>query len=244
MTEEDGFKLVEKKDGDGFTGKKRKNRKNNKFKVNLDKSIDDHMNSLKDKKDTMEKSKFLQELRKNMKELGIEKGEIKTIRCLALGSPIDTACSSAAMYQLALLQLIQSDLEVKKDNISVYDPVFEPMDLELFQKLGYAISETDPEDIINDHYKNCLFYMPHAPTSLTNEILANREIKMIIGNNIPEFDTRINDEKAKEYPFLKEAIDDLLGDKVKYQAIAINNKLAYKEHYFQAVNDLAITIRK
>lgn len=61
---------------------------------------------------------------------------LRIVRCIGLGSPTS---STAAVYQLALLQLI---VDTGDDTVvSLWDPVFSREDTELFTQLGYVVEE-------------------------------------------------------------------------------------------------------
>ena len=60
----------------------------------------------------------------------------RIVRCIGLGSPTSSA---AAVYQLALLQLI---VDTGDDTVvSLWDPAFSREDIELFTQLGYVVEE-------------------------------------------------------------------------------------------------------
>ncbi|KAH3682787.1 hypothetical protein WICPIJ_006246 [Wickerhamomyces pijperi] len=112
--------------------------------------------------------------------------KITKIRCLALGSPSQ---DHAAMYQLALLVILQKYLQVSDRDVSIYDPVFDEMDKELMgnsddPSLGYTIEEqySQKEDKSNNDIT--LYFLPHAPLSLTNVIISQNEPLLLLSNNI------------------------------------------------------------
>ncbi len=60
----------------------------------------------------------------------------RIVRCIGLGSPTSSA---AALYQLALLQLI---VDTGDDTVvSLWDPAFSTEDMEFFTHLGYVVEE-------------------------------------------------------------------------------------------------------
>lgn len=96
------------------------------------------------------------------------------IRCLALGSPTN---EFQALYQLAFLQLLADQFEVKK--VSCWDPAFSEEDKLLLQKVGFLVEENEtlnPTDT--------LYYMPHAPRTFTNNFIKERQPRWILGNDL------------------------------------------------------------
>lgn len=107
----------------------------------------------------------------------LSKQKFKYIRCLALGSPTD---EFQPLYQLALLELIILKFDIPSTNVSVYDPVFTPDDLKLFKDLGdYKIESEN-----NWPSSLTLFYMPHAPRSMTEKLIVEKEPLSILGNDL------------------------------------------------------------
>lgn len=118
----------------GFTNVSSSRRKPSRNKyVFHEKTVDDHISDLKVKIDSIKQSKFYQTLYSHIKTLinGLEQSRhpesgkfIRHFRCLALGSPTDSA---NAMYQLAIQELIITDLEIAPENVTCWDPVFGKM---------------------------------------------------------------------------------------------------------------------
>lgn len=107
----------------------------------------------------------------------LSKFDFMYIRCLALGSPTE---EFQPLYQLALLELIRAEFEIPKTNVSLYDPAFTSDDLELFKELGnYTIEEENNWDS-----SSTLYYMPHAPRSMTEKLLTDKRPQWILGNDL------------------------------------------------------------
>lgn len=227
---------------DGFTAVSkggRKSRRKNKYVIQ-EKTVDDYLAILAEKKAKLQQSKFMERLAQIFQEFDLP--EINSIRCLALGPPSDTASTMPAMYQLALLQLLTELLRVPNTHVSVWDPVFSDMDKSILEKSGYQVSPELPNVELNC----CLFYMPHAPLSLTNDILATLEkskISIILGNLLTTYDTRVSPADLEEkYPYLNATMKDMFNNKTwDFQQVPDN--LSKNEHFFQAVNDLALHYR-
>lgn len=110
---------------------------------------------------------------------------IKAIRCLAIGSFTE---DFPARYQLALLLEIIEYLEHTSDTpsivVSVYDPVFTNQDKDFIKEKGlfWSIDETLPPK--NFESDSTLFFLPHAPLDLTENILVKERPKYFLANNV------------------------------------------------------------
>lgn len=99
------------------------------------------------------------------------------IRCLALGSP---SAEFQALYQLAFLKLLAEHFEIR--SVSCYDPAFSSQDIELLKELKYDVIEgevTDPEIV-----SETLYYMPHAPRSVTEKFINDVKPALVLGNDL------------------------------------------------------------
>lgn len=129
----------------------RKSRRN-KYVV-LEKTVDDWVSEVQTKSEQVEGSQFYKELVSRLDGLAkdgqkdqdskIPTPKVCRVRCLALGSPCE---SVNALYQLAILELLRERLGVCSENVSVWDPVFTPDDVQLFGRLGYLVAEHDLKD--------------------------------------------------------------------------------------------------
>lgn len=101
--------------------------------------------------------------------------KITHIRSLALGPPTS---SLQAMYQLAFLLEVADLLLVDPSKISHWDPAFTKEDTELIEELGSTVAETySPEGTI-------LYFMPHAPLTMTETVILDEEPKYLLANNL------------------------------------------------------------
>lgn len=98
------------------------------------------------------------------------------IRCLALGSPTE---EFQALYQLALLDLLIKEFSIKTENISLYDPAFTDNDIQLFTELGFEVKSSCQWD-----NKTTLYFMPHAPRSMTEVLINQERLLFILGNDL------------------------------------------------------------
>lgn len=101
----------------------------------------------------------------------------KHVRCLALGSPTD---EFQALYQLALLHLLIEDYKISPENVSFHDPAFTQDDVEyLSHAHGYLVEKSCDWDS-----GATLYYMPHSPRSLTEEVMNDKNVCWILGNDL------------------------------------------------------------
>ncbi|EGW31920.1 uncharacterized protein SPAPADRAFT_61023, partial [Spathaspora passalidarum NRRL Y-27907] len=120
---------------------------------------------------------------------------ITTIRCLALGSPIE---SINARYQLALL--VELAKNVSASHISVYDPVFTPEDIDLFKDI---FENVDTLEEFKTNSTTTLYFLPHAPLDLTETIFKTHEPMFVLANDIVSHTDRLTKAKLLEtYPVL------------------------------------------
>ncbi|ODV58393.1 Ber1p ASCRUDRAFT_10221 [Ascoidea rubescens DSM 1968] len=173
---------------------KKKNRKSFKFKkyndycknnqenvINLSEKLDEKVKYLKT-------SNFIKEVMESFDSFKILK--IDFIRCLALGS-VSINCD-VILYQLGLLILIKERFNIKSENISLYDPVFTELDENfLTNKLGFKIHVEDPfiksDNGNRDENKiiemKGIYYLPHCPINVIEEMIIKSEPKLVIGNS-------------------------------------------------------------
>lgn len=88
--------------------------------------------------------------------------------------------------------------------------------------------------------------MPHAPLSLTNDTLAaldKSKTSIILGNLLTTYDTRVSStDLENKYPYLDAAMKNMFEHKTwTYQEVP--DILSKNEHFFQAVNDIALHYR-
>lgn len=99
------------------------------------------------------------------------------IRCLALGSPTE---SIPSLYQLAYLNQICCHLKMDKKLVSLYDPIFTDVDIQLLTKnIPYLVSEKT-----NSSSEMTLYFLPHATLELTEQVLAELRPRWLLGNDI------------------------------------------------------------
>lgn len=101
------------------------------------------------------------------------RGRIKRVRCLALGSP---ALEPQAQWQLALLVALAAELGVA--DVTLHDPCFTAADVALIEGEGLVVAQHPPDP------EGCLYYMPHAPRSLMEQVVREQQPRWILGNDV------------------------------------------------------------
>ncbi|SCU98440.1 LADA_0H13036g1_1 [Lachancea dasiensis] len=128
--------------------------------------------------------------------------DITKIRCLAIGSFHE---EFAALYQLALLLELLDLINPggASFKVSIYDPVFTDADRKFIGNMGsdWTIDEKCPWDPENS--SNVLFFLPHAPLDLTQNILISEKPKFFLANHIAKHvDRYTRAQLALKYPVL------------------------------------------
>jgi len=147
------------------------------------------------------------EMFSNLKEiLSQHKDKICNIRCLAIGSFTQ---EFPAKYQLALLlELIDYLLNDKiSPKVSIYDPVFNDSDLGYLDKCHpeWEVKEEVDKETFNPN--STLFFLPHAPLGLTEQILNEEKPKLFLANNIIQhIDRYTKGELNEKYPLLSKLV--------------------------------------
>ncbi|CEP61604.1 Ber1p LALA0_S03e06656g [Lachancea lanzarotensis] len=128
---------------------------------------------------------------------------IQQIRCLAIGSFYE---EFAALYQLALLLELIDHFNAHSEKpleVSIYDPVFTKADKEFITKQGssWSIDERLEEGSIKP--ENVLFFLPHAPLDLTEEVLALEKPRLLLANHVSKHvDRYTKSQLYQKYPKL------------------------------------------
>uniref|UniRef100_A0A1L8DAE6 Putative srr1-like protein isoform x1 n=1 Tax=Nyssomyia neivai TaxID=330878 RepID=A0A1L8DAE6_9DIPT len=91
---------------------------------------------------------------------------INKIVCFGLGH---FAWCPASRNQLALITLIREHLKVQE--ILFQDPIFTPKEVEILKLLGFSVIPGNLEGKFDTEDKKYLFYLPHCPKQLTNNLL-------------------------------------------------------------------------
>lgn len=136
----------------------------------------------------LENSDFVESVLQSLEDVGI-----CHIRCLGLGSISD---SLLAMYQLCLLNIIESHLNEnnKEIQVSLWDPIFTDNEkLFLEDKFKYQVIE-DIELVMS----KSLFYLPHFPISILETFITESKPIYILSNDLNVYTNKFTDLKYFE----------------------------------------------
>jgi len=100
------------------------------------------------------------------------------IHCLALGSP-----SMFVKSRIQLAFLLGLNESTEKGGITIFDPLFNDMDREIFKTLSIEIKEPI------DEVSNMLVFLPHAPLAVVEKVLS-LGANPIICNDLHLYETR------------------------------------------------------
>lgn len=113
----------------------------------------------------MNVSDILRDTVKKLKE-AIENKLISEVICLGIGRVSDCII---AKHQLALLLMIHEELKIES-RPKFYDPIISKYDIEILTKLNCVVLEDNKEGRYSVD-KITLFYLPHCPKQITNNLL-------------------------------------------------------------------------
>lgn len=120
-----------------------------------------------DAKKEISESDIFESLIASLRE-GLETLESQTISeiiCFGLGKIGECSISR---YQLALLLCLK---DLFKVNVQVYDPIFSTLDINILKVFEVSIIENNSEGKFKVSDKNVLFFLPHCPKQLSNNLL-------------------------------------------------------------------------
>ena len=152
-------------------------------------------------RDVLKESVFLSNL---FQILQPHVNNIKKIRCLAIGNFRE---DFPATYQFALLLEIIDYIKSEDDRdvlISLYDPIFTKEEIQYLKSLGsrWLIEEEFLESDARD-YESVLYFLPHAPLDLTENILSSQRPHLWLANNMISHTDRYTKAKlCEKYPNL------------------------------------------
>lgn len=216
--EEDGFQLVKSK-----KNKKQKNKlEDSKPKIQGQeeplsrKEKDDFVRKLKAAQSTFEHSDFFQDFLRTWTRIFDKKENkeaISKIICLGLGNfaqnPHSVSAQIASKFQLSFLLALLKTFSVQGH---VFDPVLTKCEKEILTALGFETPEENLEgryQVEEDQDKYTLFYLPHCPKQLTNNILwANWESLqncVIIGNSFNSCVLNLSKRQLESVSYLRQA---------------------------------------
>ncbi|KAL3234450.1 hypothetical protein RNJ44_03212 [Nakaseomyces bracarensis] len=147
-------------------------------------------------REVLHSSKLFSELKECL-----DKFRIVKIRCLALGSFSE---EFPAKYQLSLLLEILDCIGTNV-KVSIYDPAFNDKDEKYIAHKHWQIVET--EEHVDSTDGVTLFYMPHAPLDLTEEVIKREKPQLILGNELSQHTDRYTERQLYEkYPVLSKLV--------------------------------------
>lgn len=165
--------------------------------------------------------------------------KVDKIVCLGLGN---FSYSNGSCAQLALIKCVKEELECS--TIEFYDPVFTATEKYILNddNNGHKLSTTNlvgkytVEDVDDDKILNLiLFYLPHCPFHLINNLLfanwqPNKISKcIIIGNNLDKMKTNATPDMNGKIDYILRALD-----------VAEIKEIENSFNYFNVFNDSAI----
>ncbi|KAI9226241.1 MAG: SRR1-domain-containing protein [Piptocephalis tieghemiana] len=130
-------------------------------------SLQDHLETLEEKRGTLRSSGFYTSIRDSILER-IRARKPKAILCYGLGSP---SSSRISRWQWALLTLLREDLSLQDlEDFFVYDPIFTEMDKQILEHGGAKVLKENEEGHRSLNQPT-LTYMPHCDRVLYNALL-------------------------------------------------------------------------
>jgi hypothetical protein len=261
IQDDDGFRLViskrKTKQKDNFNYKIGSNfaLNTNKF-VNTDHINDNYVNDLYkkivklksellDHDSSLYVQKFMFNLKKNIQNhfKTTESNRFVEIICYGVGSMDD---SMTSRHQLSLIlaiiyQIMQSGLIDKINYVEFYDPVFNKADEILIEsKLGYKISSKNEKCMRTVNDCLTLFYMPHCPKALYNNLLyANWSKKclknlILFGNSFTTIHSMTDDAHMKrKYSYLNDSFKLVNEIRLDYKCDITNSFYDLNLHVFK-----------
>ncbi|CDO92139.1 unnamed protein product [Kluyveromyces dobzhanskii CBS 2104] len=150
---------------------------------------------------TIGESELLQSLRNSLDSF-----HITHMRCLALGSFTQ---DSPARFQLALLLELLDTLKVSK--CSLYDPAFDDEDLAYINDMErqsscvWSVDERSP--FLDVHSEHILFFLPHAPLSLTEKVISEESPQIWLANHLIQHTDRFTKlQLYTKYPLVSKLV--------------------------------------
>ena len=140
------------------------------------------------------------------------KERLTRIRCLALGKFHEEA---PARWQLALL-LELVDYLGHEVQCSLYDPAFTAEELSYVEQLGERWSVDEQSPWSTESSDKLLFFLPHAPLSLTESVVEAEQPRLWLANQLVQHTDRYTKAQLFEkYPLISKLVSYLdSGSKV------------------------------
>ncbi|CAB4431564.1 unnamed protein product [Rhizophagus irregularis] len=169
----------------------KKNRRGKNKWILKEKTAVDFISYIEEKRQTLLQSDFFQEVQEtiNNKLFSPHRPKIVDIVCYGIGS---IEKSIISQYQFALVLILRDLFEIT-GKAYAYDPVSTPIDLEIL--LHYEINTINANEKAKRPITNqTLFYMPHCPLGLYNNVIASNwernklEKIILVGNRLDFYD--------------------------------------------------------
>lgn len=159
---------------------------------------------------------------------------IKSIQCLGLGTPASTDLYARnARDQAAFLMLLASTYSVSHSDISIYDPLFTDEDRQVLKILGFS----DFTEKLLKTPNQTLYYLPHAPYRVINEVvkLACSD-RSIIGNCFYDYSNGASwTEFEQKAPELYKSVEN-----DEWDVYQIPDKVISVSRWSKSMNGLAV----
>lgn len=215
--------------------KKNKSNKNSCFSIKRDVSIiDDEFDfDILEKriglcKDELQNSDYFQDLSSKLFNLinSHSFGNVKELVCYGIGNFSENI---AARYQMSMLSLLQSTLEIDSEHTFIYDPIFSKNECSFISsKLNCTLLNVNEEGkrVLGD---STLFFMPHCGKALYNNLLWSNwsypklRNLIIFGNSFDEILSNTPDR------LLKENASYIVKIKPYYHEVSIPSKFVYED---------------
>ena len=157
-----------------------------------------------------------------LKQDNKETKTLNKILCLGLGNFAQNphlSAQIASKFQLSFLLALLKTSTVQENQVTVqlFDPLFTVCEREILTNLGLETSEENLEGRYSCSENHLtLFYLPHCPKQLTNNILWSNwdqlENVVIIGNSINSCILNLSERQLQDITYLKKASEFVQGE--------------------------------
>ena len=127
-------------------------------------------------------------------------------------------CSQlASQYQLQLLLAWTQHWDQENTKVLVFDPILTPSEKGILKQLGLETSDENLEGFYEGSQEGLnVFYLPHCPKQLLNNILwqnwNNLDSIVVIGNSLSEIVSSTSDKNLNTISFVREASELCKGE--------------------------------
>ena len=127
-------------------------------------------------------------------------------------------CSQlASQFQLQLLLAWTQHWDQENTKVLVFDPILTPSEKGILKQLGLETSDENLEGFYEGSQEGLnVFYLPHCPKQLLNNILwqnwNNLDSIVVIGNSLSEIVSSTSDKNLNTISFVREASELCKGE--------------------------------